>query len=85
MKKVIHTNAIFAHLENFPLLMVANNRQHVRELGLRRVLKYKNTLGKGISDKSFLLLVLNFDANDYYVNKNCSETKITYPPYLVNS
>jgi len=36
---VIHRNAYFAHLENLLQAMMRDHRPHIREMGLRRVMK----------------------------------------------
>ena len=37
---VIQHSAFFAHPENFLISMIADDRKHIRELGIRRLLKY---------------------------------------------
>lgn len=59
-------NAFFIHPENLLLLMVMDDRQHIRELTLWLVLKSKETPTKEKIVRHFLVSAKNFDANDYY-------------------
>lgn len=62
----IQRNAYFAHPENVLLCMVADSRQHIRGLALRRILKVRSAKK---NDKAavtvFKLPSLNFEAEDY--------------------
>lgn len=82
--KVIQTNAFFAHPENILLSMVVDDREHVRELGLTRVLKTKEVPVKGKNVRNFLVPKINFESNEYYELINWSETKLTCPPLLAS-
>lgn len=44
---VIQRNAYFAHTENILLTMVTDPREHIRELGLRRILKARKMSSQG--------------------------------------
>src|SRR5215469_13716739 len=59
---VIQRNAFFAHSENLLLAMLVNDREHIRELGYRRILKARNVLSKKKTVRSFVTLNLNFEA-----------------------
>ena len=45
--EVIQRNSYFVHSENFLLAMLFDERSHIRELGLRRILKSRKTDWKG--------------------------------------
>ena len=74
---VIQRNAYFGHPENILLAMLTDERKHIRELGLRRILKArtivklpKRTTKKRKSTKTtaireFAIPKLNFEATDY--------------------
>ena len=80
---VIERNSYFAHSENLILAMVMDERQHVRELGLRRVLKAReNCKGKTIRD--FRVPTLDFNAIDYVDMIQWNVCNVTPPPLLRN-
>src|SRR6218665_3506865 len=63
---VIHRNAYFAHPENLLLAMMTNHRQHIRELGLRRVMKARAAHHSGQIRRFKVPAKLNFDAVEYF-------------------
>lgn len=63
--EVIQRNSYFAHSENILLAMVLDERSHIRELGLRRILKARKTDWKG-KIRQFNLPNLNFEAEEYF-------------------
>jgi hypothetical protein len=89
---VIQRNAYFGHPENILLAMLTDERKHIRELGLRRILKArtivklpKRTTKKRKSTKTtaireFAIPKLNFEATDYVDLINWQECNITEPP-----
>lgn len=79
---VIARNAYFAHPENLLLAMLTDDRQHVRELSLRRILKAREVKTKGI--RQFKLPSLNFDAGDYINLIDWQNIKVTEPPITSN-
>lgn len=79
---VISRNAYFAHPENLILAMLTDERQHVRELGLRRILKAREIKTKAI--RHFKLPSLNFDAEDYINLIDWQNTEVTEPPITSN-
>ena len=81
---VISRNAFFAHPENILLCMVTDHREHIRELGLRRILKARsqNSGGKGV--RQFIVPDLNFNAEDYFDLIDWQKTVITEPPVLTD-
>ncbi|KAG7313490.1 hypothetical protein JYU34_000625 [Plutella xylostella] len=60
---VIQRNAFFAHPENLLLAMLFDNRPHIRELGLRRIIATRKNSKPGI--RMFKVPKLNFEAHDY--------------------
>lgn len=79
---VIERNAFFAHPESVLLTMALDEREHIKELGLRRILKARQNLQKGKSIRSFMTPKLNFDASDYSEIIQWSSCKVTSPPLL---
>lgn len=63
--EVIQRNSYFAHSENVLLAMLFDERSHVRELGLRRILKSRKTDWNG-KIRQFDLPNLNFQAEEYF-------------------
>ena len=45
--------------------MVFNKRRHIRKLGIRSVLKAKQTVSKFKGKRSFIIPTLKLDAADY--------------------
>jgi len=78
---VIQRNAYFAHPDNLLLCMIADDRPHIRELGLRRILKAKNS-ETDASIRSFGMPLLNFNSTDYFDMINWKECNVTVPPML---
>ena len=78
---VIQRNAYFAHPENLLLCMIADERTHMRELGLRRILKAKQDKAKS-SVRYFNVPTLNFNSSDYIELLNWKNCKVTVPPIL---
>jgi len=77
---VIQRNAYFAHTENLLLAMIADKRPHVRQLGLRRILKARNQTKKGI--RKFCVPQINSTATDYTDLINWSDIMVTEPPLI---
>src|SRR6218665_90444 len=63
---VIHRNACFAHPENLLLAMMTNHRQHIRELGLRRVMKARAAHHSRQIRRFKVPAKLNLDAVEYF-------------------
>lgn len=80
---VIQRNGYFANPENILLTMITDERQHVRELALRRVMKFKiNSTSNEI--RIFNVPAINFDAEDYTELINWQIPNLTAPPLLKN-
>lgn len=76
--KIIQVNGYFAHPENILLAMLADSRIHIRELGLRRILKSRDRVEAEI--RKFKIPKINFEANEYLELINWQSTAITEPP-----
>lgn len=79
---VIQRNAFFSHPENMLLAMIVDERQHIRELGYRRVLKARTKNPKGKSVRTFTTPSLNFDATDYTEMIDWANCKLSPPPMM---
>ncbi|GBP46966.1 hypothetical protein EVAR_30998_1 [Eumeta japonica] len=77
--RTIQRNSFFAHPENILLAMLQDDESHIRELGLRRVLKARKEF-KGKKVREFQLPNLKIDASNYYDLIDWSNEKITEPP-----
>lgn len=86
LKNVVHPvkeeNSFFAHPENLLLVIVFDKRKHIRELGLKRVLKARQRVSKGKNIQNFITPTLNFNARDYTELIHWSVTKLSPPPLL---
>jgi hypothetical protein len=81
---VIHRNAYFAHPENLLLAMMTDHRPHIRELGLRRVMKAR-AAGADPSGQIRRFKVpakLNFDAVEYFDMIDWAVCPISEPPVI---
>jgi hypothetical protein len=75
---VLQRNGFFGHPENLLLAMITDERKHVRELGLRRILKARSTRVVGI--RKFTVPALNYDVSNYIYLIDWQNTDITEPP-----
>lgn len=75
---VIQRNAYFSHPENILLAMITDDKKHVRELGLRRILKCRNTQNDEI--REFKVPKLNFEAHSYMDLIDWQSVTVTEPP-----
>ena len=80
---VIQRNAYFAHPENLLISMATDERLHIRQLALRRVLAAR-AISDETDDKStvrmFKIPPLNFEATDYTDIIDWSSIKSAEPP-----
>jgi len=79
---VLKRNGFFAHPENLLLAMITDERKHVRELGLRKILKARSQRIAGI--RQFTVPELNYDSSDYINLIDWQNTDITEPPLMVD-
>lgn len=77
--RVIQRNAFFAHPENILITMIGDNRQHIRELALRRILKCRSLKCDG-EVRDFKVPELNFEASDYTELINWQSIEVSEPP-----
>jgi len=80
----IHCNAYFAYPDNLLLAMMTDHRPHIRELGLRRVMKAR-AAGADPSGQIRRLKVpakLNFDAVEYFYMIDWAVCPISEPPVI---
>lgn len=78
--RIIQRNSFFAHSENILLAMLQDEKQHIKELALRRILKARKTT-KGKKVREFVVPELNFEANYYYDLIDWTTEKIFEPPF----
>lgn len=80
--RVIQRNAYFGHPENILLCMITDERKHIRELGLRRIMKARTSEQRGRGVRVFEVPPLNFEATDYFELIDWQLCAITEPPIL---
>ncbi|GBL98177.1 hypothetical protein AVEN_268266-1 [Araneus ventricosus] len=77
---VIQRNAFFEHTENVLLAMLVNEREHIQELGYRRILKARQIVPKKKKTvRNFVPPKINFQASDYIEIINC----VVYLPTML--
>jgi hypothetical protein len=81
---VLQRNGFFCHPENLLLAMITDEQKHIRELGLRRILKARSQCIAGSSVRIFTIPEINYDAEDYTQLINWKLGHITEPPLTVN-
>lgn len=79
---VLQRNGYFGHPENVLLSMISDERQNIRELGLRRILKAR--LEKSSILREFRVPKLQFDASEYFDLIDWKNTGVTEPPLTMN-
>lgn len=80
---VIQRNAFFCHPENMMLAMIMDDRQHMRELGYRRILKARNVTPEQEGNvRIFKVPAINFYAKDYTELIDWTTCVLTPPPLL---
>ncbi|GBN18008.1 hypothetical protein AVEN_1395-1 [Araneus ventricosus] len=79
---VIQRNAFFAHPGNVLLSMVVDKRDHIRELGFRRIIKARNLASKKKSIRSFQTPKINFPATYYIEMIHWNTITLSLPPLL---
>lgn len=78
---VIQRNAYFGHPENILLAMISDERRHIRELAVRRILRARS---ESYGIRQFVTLPINFEAQDYIDVIDWQAAEITEPPILAN-
>lgn len=79
---VIERNAFFAHPENLLLSMIVDKRDHVRELGYRRIIKARTLSSESKSIRNFKPPKINFLATDHIEMIDWKTTALSPPPLL---
>ncbi|GBO43126.1 hypothetical protein AVEN_51778-1 [Araneus ventricosus] len=79
---VIQRNAFFAHTENVLLAMLVDEREHIRELGYKKILKARQIAPKKKTVRNFLPPKINFQASDYIEITNWNSCVEYSPPML---
>lgn len=81
---VIERNSFFVHPKHLMLAMamIQDDRKHIRELGLRRILKARQVDQKRKNIRSFMTPKLNFNAQDYSELINWMDCDLSSPPLL---
>ncbi|GBN93616.1 hypothetical protein AVEN_220310-1 [Araneus ventricosus] len=74
---VFERNYFFAHLEHLMLAMTQDNTKHIRELGLRRILKAKQLDQKRTTIKTFIPPKLYFKAEAQIAHKFAASLILT--------
>lgn len=80
---VIQRNGYFAHPENVLVAMLADDRKHIRELSLRRILKCRSQNRDEIV-REFKVPPINFDAQEYFDLVDWQSVELTEPPIIKN-
>ncbi|ESN96663.1 hypothetical protein HELRODRAFT_163757 [Helobdella robusta] len=78
---VIERNAFYAHPVNLLVSMLFDDRDYIRELACRRIIKARNT-DNGFKQRIFKTPKLNFSAKDYTEIISWQECQVTLPPVL---
>ena len=78
MDSVLQRNGRFGHPENLLLAVISDERQNIRDLGLRQILKAR--LEKSSTLRQFKIPKLNFDAGEYFDLIEWPDTTVTEPP-----
>lgn len=83
--KVFENNAYFAHPENLLIAMMTDERQHIRQLAIKRILKVRKDNSTPLqSVRVFRTPKLNFNADDYIDLIYWFETNISEPPLTMD-
>ncbi|KAF2892021.1 hypothetical protein ILUMI_14152, partial [Ignelater luminosus] len=79
---VIERNAFFAHLENLLVGILFDDRDHIRELALQRIIKAREA-ESSTKRRIFKPPKINFSARDYTKIIMWHECQVT-PPHISN-
>lgn len=80
--KVIQRNGYFGHPENLLLAMLGDDREVIRDLAYRRIIKARSENVQGL--RMFKVPTFNFDAKDYTDIITWRDCEITEPPLTLN-
>ena len=79
---VIQRNGYFAHPENVLLSMLTNDRKHISELAMRRIIRSRSEPMQGI--RVFNIPPLNFNATHYIGIIDWQQAVVGEPPLTVH-
>ncbi|GBN63019.1 hypothetical protein AVEN_173756-1 [Araneus ventricosus] len=79
---VMQRNAFFAHRDNVLLAMLVDEREHIRELVYRRILKARQIVPKKKTVRNFVPPKINYQASDYIEIINCNSCMVYPSPML---
>lgn len=79
---VIDRNGFFAHPEHVMITMTQDPRKHIRELGLRRIIKARERDQKRKKIRTYVAPKLNFSATDYTELIDWQNCELSSPPLL---
>lgn len=79
---VIERNGFFAHPEHVMITMTQDPRKHIRELGLRRIIKARERDQKRKTIRTYVAPKLNFSATDYTELNYWTNCEFSSPPLL---
>lgn len=82
--KVVNRNAFFANAENILVGMISDEERHIRELGLRRILKARHSGRPNAQIRQFIVPEINLNSKTYYDIINWQKTTIHEPPVTQN-
>lgn len=77
---VIQRNGYFGHPENILLAMLTDEKQHIRQLGLRRIMRARASKVRLRGVRSFEVPPLNFNADEYFDIIDWQKCLLTEPP-----
>ncbi|KAJ9579138.1 hypothetical protein L9F63_024754 [Diploptera punctata] len=76
---VIERIVFFAHPEHVLLTMTLDDKKHIRELGLRRILKARQIDARRKTVNTFTPPKINFNMQEYSEMINCMDSKLSSP------
>ncbi|GBN74388.1 hypothetical protein AVEN_273088-1 [Araneus ventricosus] len=76
------TKWFFAHTENVLLAMFVDEKEHIRELGYKKILKARQIVPKKKTVRNFIPPKINFQASDYIKIINWNSCVVYPPPML---
>lgn len=80
---VIQRNGFYGHPENVLLAMITDERPHIRELGLRRIMKARSHVSAN-KIRRFQVPPLNLNATEYHDMVDWQTLTVTEPPVMMD-
>ncbi|GBM41753.1 hypothetical protein AVEN_173147-1 [Araneus ventricosus] len=81
---VLQRNAFFPHTKTLLLAMLVDEREHIRDLGYRRILKARQIVPKKRTFRNFATPKINFQVSDYIEIINWNSYVVYPPPMLLD-